>query len=400
MKKYNFDKFIDRHNTSCMKFDGIQDQLPPDVDVMPMWIADMDMPTPDFVLDAVRERLEHPVIGYSFPSKEYKEAIMNWMEKRYNMVVSEDEFCYTPGIVSGIYKVLQCITEKGDGVVICPPVYPPFAQVVRTSERKLLEAQLIEEDSRFYIDFDLLEEKIKEAKALIWCHPHNPGGRVWHEDEMIKVVNMCHKYGVYIISDEIHADHTFPPAKHTPMASVSPEAALWTITFMAPSKAFNMPGIVGSQLIINQPDLREKVFTYLENNGLNMGNACAYPAITAAYTKGEEWLEKVVEYIVGNVNFVEDYLNKHLPEVRMMRPEASFLIFLNFDELGLTDEQLHEFLITKAGLFLNPGTSFGSGGEGWMRLNIGLPREQLKKAMLRLTKAVDLLLEQKREATK
>lgn len=388
MKKYNFDTIVDRRQSNSIKYDAIYNELPKDIEVLPMWIADMDFATPDFVLDGIRKRLEHPVMGYSIPGEDYYEAVTQWMEKRYHIQVNKEEIAYTPGIVSGIYKVVECLTEKGDGIVLLPPVYPPFSSIIENTERTKLEAPLQLHNGRFEIDFKVLEEQLSKAKALIWCHPHNPGGRVWSADEMIKVANLCHKYNVLIISDEIHADLTYPTHRHIPMATVSPEAALHTITFMAPSKAFNMPGIIGSQIYIQEPKLREKIFTYMEACGLGHGNAEGYTAITAAYTQGEEWLKECTEYIMANVAYVKQFLKEELPELEMIEPEASFLIFINFSKLGLQPNELMEFLVKEAGLLLNEGSTFGTGGEGWMRLNIGLPRQRLEAAMQQLKKAI------------
>lgn len=392
MKTYNIDADICRKNSGCTKYDAIAPFIPKGHEVIPLWIADMDFATPPFVLDAIRKRLEHPVLGYSIPTDEYKNAVINWMKNQYNMEVSPEEFCYTPGIVSGIYKLLQFLTDKTDGVLICPPVYPPFSAVIRNTERTLVEAPLKLENNRFEVDFDLLDEKLKSAKVMIWCHPHNPGGRVWSQEECAKVVKLCRKHNVMIICDEIHADLTFTPKKHQPMVLSCPEAAQCVITLQAPSKAFNMPGVVGSQLIVLEPELRQRLFPYLENSGLQIGNSCAFPAIASAYNNGKEWLDDTLRYIQDNIAYVREFLSSQLPMLEMIEPEASFLIFINFKALNLSDEELNRFLLEDAGVMLNPGITFGTGGEGWMRLNIGTTRKRLEQAMEQIKRAVDKLL--------
>lgn len=391
MKREDLNQVIDRKGTGCTKFDGIADVIGDRTDVLPMWIADMDFATPSFVIDAVKKRLEHPVLGYSIPTAEYYAALQQWFVKKYGFEPKKEELCFTPGIVSGIFKILQCLTQEGDGVALCPPVYHPFGQVIRGSRRRMVEAPLILKNNRFEIDFEALENALKEAKILIWCHPHNPGGRVWTREELEAVAKLADKYGVYIISDEIHADLTFKNFKHIPFPSVSPEARKWAISLMAPSKAFNMPGIIASQIYIADEKLRHTIYEYLEYNCLNHANSTTYGAVAAAYNHGEEWLDGVMDYIEDNIAFVRQYLKDHLPQLGMIEPEASFLIFLDCRGLGMDDKALTDFFINKAHLLLNPGTMFGTGGEGFMRLNVGVPRSVLQDAMDRIRKAVNEL---------
>lgn len=391
MTREDLNQKIDRRGTGCTKFDGISAIIGDRTDVLPMWIADMDFATPDFVIDAVRKRLEHPVLGYSIPTDEYYEALQQWFEKKYHFRPQKEELCFTPGIVSGIFKILQCLTQEGDGVVLCPPVYHPFGQVIKGSRRRVVEAPLILQDNRFEIDYAALESALKEAKILIWCHPHNPGGRVWTKDELTAVAKLADKHGVYIISDEIHADLTFGQYQHIPFPVVCPEAKKWAISLMAPSKAFNMPGIIASQIYIANPELRHTIYEYLEYNCLNHANSTTYGAVAAAYLHGEKWLDEVIAYIQENIAFVREYLKEHLPQLSMIEPEASFLIFLNCRGLNMDDKALMDFFINKAHLLLNSGTMFGTGGEGFMRLNVGVPRSVLQEAMDNIRKAVQEL---------
>lgn len=392
MRKTDFDIVIDRRGTGCTKFDAIVSAIGDRPEVLPMWIADMDFATPNFILDAVYRRLEHPVLGYSFPTQEYYDALKRWFVVQYGFEPKTEELSFTPGIVSGIFKILQCLTHEGDGVAICPPVYHPFAQVIKGSRRRVVEAPLLLNGQRYEIDWEALEAALQDAKVLIWCHPHNPGGRVWRQEELAEVARLAAKYGVYIISDEIHADLTFKSYRHIPFPTVSEEARRYSLSLMAPSKAFNMPGIIASQIYIPDETLRKTVFEYLETNCLNHANATTYGAVAAAYNYGKGWLDDALAYIESNIDYVRDYLSRHIPQVTMIEPEASFLIFLDCRGLGFEcEEKLVEFFVEKAHLLLNNGSMFGTGGEGFMRLNVGVPRVVLTDAMERLRRAVEAL---------
>lgn len=355
-----------------------------------MWIADMDFATPQPISDAIRHRLEHPVLGYCVPPKEYYETLQMWFKKQYDLTLDPAEIVYTPGVVAGIYKLIQCWTKEGEGVAICPPVYYPFANVVRGSKRQLNEAPLLIKEERYYIDWERLEAALAVSKILLWCHPHNPGGRVWSLEELQKVATLAKKHNCLIISDEIHADLTFAGDKHTPMPAVSPEAREISMSLMAPSKVFNMPGVIASQLYIPNPQLREVVFPYLEMNGLGHAACYTYDAVIAAYKHCGDWARSCMDYVEENIRFVESYIDQHIPRLKMMRPEASFLIFLDCRELGFkTTEELNTFFIQKAGVVLNDGAMFGTGGEFFMRLNAGCPRTVLEEAMKRIAKALN-----------
>lgn len=391
-KLYDFDQVIDRHNTCCTKYDGYGHFESDYAEILPLWIADMDFATPHFIADAIKKRLEHPVLGYAIPCDRYYEAIQSWFEKRYGFRPEREEIEYTPGVVSGIYKLLECLTEKGDGVLIMPPVYYPFSNVIHGSGRKFLEAPLLLKEGHLEIDWHRLEQGLKEAKVLLISHPHNPGGRVWTREELKRMATMAKENNSLIISDEIHADLTFKGYQHIPFPAVSEQARSIAVTLMAPSKAFNMPGVIGSHFYIPDEQLRARVLPYMVQNGLAHGACYTYDAIAAAYEHGEEWLEACQEYILENVNYVEQYLKEHIPQIKMIRPEASFLIFLDCRELGFeTTEELCDFFIKKAGLFLNDGKMFGTGGEFFMRFNVGSPRSIMEEAMRRLHKAVDSL---------
>lgn len=390
--KYDFNEILDRKHTDCTKYDGYGSFDSDYEEILPLWVADMDFATPPFVLEAIRKRLEHPVLGYTVAPSSYYEAIQGWFERHYGFRPLREELEHTPGVVSGIYKLIECLTEKGDSVLITPPVYYPFSSVINTSGRRLLEAPLLLIDGRQEIDWALLEIKMKEAKISLISHPHNPGGRVWRKEELQRIAQIAKATDTLVISDEIHADLTFKPLRHIPFPSASAEAAEVGITLMAPSKAFNMPGVIGSHFYIKNTKLREKIFHYMRANGLALASCYTFDAIAAAYQEGDEWSEQCLEYVQGNIDYVRQYLHEHIPSIKMIDPEASFLIFLDCRALSFeSTEKLNDFFIRKAGLFLNNGKMFGTGGDYFMRLNVGSPRTVIEEALRRLEKAVNNL---------
>lgn len=392
MKQYDFDTIIDRRGSDCTKYDGIGAQKSDYEEILPLWIADMDFTTPAPIGEAIKRRLEHPVLGYTVAPQKYYIALQKWFEQRYGFTPKLEELNYTPGVVSGIYKVIQCLTEVGDGIVIMPPVYYPFFNVTLGSGRKLIEAPLIMDNHEMQIDWKRLDEALSGARALIISHPHNPGGRVWRLEELQRVAELAKKHNAYIISDEIHADLTFPEHQHRPFPSVSEAAQERTVTLMAPSKAFNMPGVIGSHFYIVDKELRDRIFGYMFQNGLGHAACYTFEAITAAYEECGDWLNDCTDYIKGNIKFVQEYLEQRIPKIQMITPEASFLIFLDCEGLGLKDpDELNQFFIEKAGLYLDRGTTFGTGGEWYMRLNVGESRAVIEEAMKRLEKAVNQL---------
>ena len=357
-------------------------------DLIPMWVADMDFRTPSFIVEAIKKRMEHEIFGYTKPSDEYFNSIIRWVDKRYGMKVCKEEIQYIAGIVPGIHHAVCALSEKGDKIMIQPPVYHPFKQVIEGTGRSVVQSPLILRDGRYYMDFDSMRKQIQGCKLYILCNPHNPGGVVWSREELKTVADICKESGVMVISDEIHADMTFLPHKHLPFAMVNDWTHENTVTFMAPSKVFNMPGIIASHAIVFNNDLRERFYSYLEQNDLIMGNAFAYPAVEAAYTQGEDWLKQMLDYVYENIRLVDTSLKQKMPKIKAILPEASFLIFLDCRELGYeTQEQLVDFFVNKARLGLNDGAMFGKEGTGFMRLNVATPRSIVAEAMKRLEDA-------------
>lgn len=349
----------------------------------------MDFATPDFIIDALKKRCEHPIFGYTFDDDEYYASILTWLHYKYNWKAEREWITYIPGIVKGIGLAVQCFTQPGDKVIIQPPVYHPFRLVPTRMGREVVYNPLKLEDGVYKMDFEQLESLIdKDCKMLILSNPHNPGGIVWEKEALVKLAQICSAHGILVISDEIHAEMTYPQFRHHPFATVSPEAAACSVTFMAPSKTFNIAGIVSSYAIVPDAELREKFYSFLEAGELNAGTIFAFAATKAAYTYGAEWLQQMRSYVIENVNFVDEYLKKNIPQIKAYRPQASFLIWLDCRELGLSQPDLVHLFEDKAGLALNDGTMFGKEGEGFMRLNVGCPRSILSKALESLKKAI------------
>lgn len=389
MKHYNFDEVINRKGTSCVKYDGLKDAYQGKENLIPLWVADMDFATPDFIIDALKKRCEHPIFGYTFDDDEYYASILAWLNYKYNWKAEREWITYIPGIVKGIGLAVQCFTQPGDKVIIQPPVYHPFRLVPTRMGREVVYNPLKLEDGVYKMDFEQLESLIdKDCKMLILSNPHNPGGIVWEKETLVKLAQICSAHGILVISDEIHAEMTYPQFRHHPFATVSPEAAACSVTFMAPSKTFNIAGIVSSYAIVPDAQLREKFYSFLEAGELNAGTIFAFTATKAAYTYGAEWLQQMRSYVIENVNFVDEYLKKNIPQIKAYRPQASFLIWLDCRELGLSQPDLVHLFEDKAGLALNDGTMFGKEGEGFMRLNVGCPRSILSKALESLKKAI------------
>ena len=388
--KYNFDEIIDRRNTSCVKFDAVAERLGRN-DFIPLWVADMDFLSPPCVIEALKKRVEHGIFGYTFPSPGYYRSIIDWLQKRHHLTVKKEYVTFVPGVVKGIAFAIDEFTQKGDNVIIQPPVYHPFRIVTEGLERQVINNPLVLEKGRYRMDVDGLKKAVAEndCRVLILCNPHNPGGRIWSPEELAVIAEICYDKGILVISDEIHADLALPGYRHTPFVSVSEKAAQNSITFMAPSKTFNIAGIVSSFALIPNIDIRKRYVGYLEKRELNQGDLFAYTAAQAAYEGGEEWLDELLKYIKGNIDFVSDFLAKYIPQIKPMVPEASFLVWLDCRGLGLSQKELVSLFRDKAHLVLNDGTMFGKEGEGFMRMNVGSPRAIIEKALINLKNAVN-----------
>jgi cystathionine beta-lyase len=388
--KYDFDEIIDRRNTGAIKLERCKTLFGTE-DVLPLWVADMDFRTPDFILDAIRQRLDHPILGYTMAPKEFYALTVKWISDHHNWDVKRDWVGFLPGIVPGLAFAVQSLTNVGDEIVVQSPVYYPFFHVIENNHRVLVNNQLREVDGKFVMDLDDLEQKFtSKTKLFILCNPHNPGGRVWTKEELQQCAAICEKHGVTIISDEVHADMILPGnTPHTPFATVSEWAEQNTVTFMAPTKVFNMPGLISSAYIIPNAELRHKFAGYLEASEMNAGNIFAYIGAVAAYEHGEAWRLQMLDYVQANIDYVADFLKANVPQVVPMIPEASFLVWLDCKDLGMDTDELHKFFSLEAGLGLNKGTIFGPGGECHLRLNVACSRKVLEQAMKQLQSAVN-----------
>ena len=384
--QYHFDEIIDRKNTSAIKLEGLK-EFWGRTDLLPLWVADMDFATAPFVTEAIRKRCDNPVLGYTTKPDSYYQAIMSWVKNRYGLEVEKEMINFVPGIVPGIGMALNAFTEKGDKVLIQPPVYGPFSWLNTRNERTLITNPLKWVDGMYRMDMEAFREQIKGCKVFILCNPHNPGGVVWTEEELQEVAEICYEEGVLVFSDEIHADLTLPPCKHRPFAMVSEKARMNSVTFMSPSKAFNMPGLTASHALIFNSKLRRKFRKYVEACELDMGHVFAFLAVEAAYSHGTEWLDQCLAYIQGNIDYVDAFTKQHTPKIKVIRPQASYLIWLDCRDMGLSQEALNDFFVDKAHLALNDGISFGKEGEGFMRLNVASPRSVLEQAMNQLAEA-------------
>jgi cystathionine beta-lyase len=388
MKIYDFDEIINRKGANCIKYDLLKERFG-DEDLLPLWVADMDFRTPDFIIDALMKRCEHPVFGYTYPSEDYYRSIIVWNRELHGWDIKREWLSFIPGIVRGIAFVIEKFTQEGDKIIIQPPVYHPFRLVPMHMRREVVHNPLRLVNGVYEMDFDHLESVVdKKCKILILSNPHNPAGIVWSKDSLQKLASICVANGIIVISDEIHSEMIYPSFKHYPFSTVSDEAASCSITFAAPSKTFNIAGIVASYAIVPEKQLREEFYSYLEAGEFNEGSLFSYIATTAAYTYGAEWRRQMLDYVIKNVTFTDEYLKKQIPQIRTYMPQASFLVWLDCRELGLNHEELIELFKRRARLALNDGAIFGAEGNGYMRINVGCPHSILETALDRLKKAI------------
>ena len=381
--KTNFDIIIPRENTNCVKYD-LREMFFKNPDVVPMWVADMDFKTPDFIINAIKERLNHEILGYTFRSDSYYQSIINWMQSRHEWSIKKEWISFSPGVVPALNLAVMAYTNEGDEIVVQPPVYFPFFSAVEAHERKLIYNELSYVNGKYEIDFNDLEEKLKTAKVFIFCNPHNPVCRVWSKQELQRVGELCLKYDVLIFSDEIHSDLIMPGFKHIPMASLSQEISNKTITFMAPSKTFNLAGLSTSFLIIENAELKKIYEKILEDVHVGSGNLFGNIALETAYIHGAEWVDELNKYLYDNYLFVKSFLEAELPQIKVVEAEATYLLWMDFSLIGKEENELKDLLINKANLGFNHGSMFGPGGNGFFRINIACPRSVIKKALNQL----------------
>lgn len=387
---FDFDTVMERHGTDAVKIEALGEHFGRK-DLIPLWVADMDFKTPEAVHTALSNCLDSGIYGYSSAPESYYASILKWEKEINGLHLRRKEICYIPGIVRGISFAIQCFTSPGDPIIIQPPVYMPFERLVRENGRKLLENLLVYGDDGYSMDFDHFEELCRTGKPVMFilCNPHNPSGMAWDQESLRTIAEICRKYGVLVVSDEIHGDMPLFGNRFHSFSSVSDSAAEVSITFKAPSKTFNIAGFMSSYAIVKNDSVRERFFKYLSVNEFNAPPLVAAVATREAYENARDWRDEMLKYVEGNIRFVSEYLERNIPRIRPVIPQASFLIWLDCRGLNLTHDDLIDLFINKARLALNDGADFGTGGEGFMRLNVGCPRSILETALNQLKIALE-----------
>ena len=384
----NFDEIIDRRNTSCLKHDFAVERGYP-ADILPFWVADMDFRAPAPVIDALKARAEHGIFGYTQVKDDYFAVLQNWFRTRHDWTVERRDLILTPGVVFAIATAIRAFTKKGDAVLIQQPVYYPFANMIRQNERVIVDNPLRLIEGRYEIDFADFEQKIIEhrVKLFILCSPHNPVGRVWTRAELEQLAAVCLRHNVIVVADEIHEEFVRPGFRHIPFASLSEEAAAITVTCTSPSKTFNLAGLQISNIFIRNAQLRRRFKEELGRTGYDEPNTLGLTGAKAAYEHGAEWLTQLLAYIEENYARTKSFLAAHLPKVKIIEPEGTYLLWLDFSAYGLTDEALNEKIIRDAHLWLDDGPIFGAGGSGFQRINIACPWATLETGLQNLAEA-------------
>jgi len=394
-KKYNFNEIIDRKGTDALKTDALIERYGRE-DLISLWVADMDFKTGDFITDAIIKRCKNGILGYSVASESYYNSIIRWVKDQYNWTIQKEWINYLPGIVKGIAFCIQCFTKPHEKIIIQPPVYHPFRLISSLHYRKVVSNPLIEENGKYRMDLDGLRKVIdKDCKILILSNPHNPVGVSWDRETLEELADICYKKYLLVISDEILSDLSLFGNKHIPFSTVSPKAAINSITLMSPGKTFNISGVATAHAIVQDLEIRKSFFEYLRMSELDKGSIFAYTATQAAYDKGLNWMLQMRKYLESNILFVDKYLKDNIPKIKAIIPDASFLMWLDCRELKLRQYELVFLFVNWAHLALNNGVMFGDGGEGFMRINIGTPKAVLEQALHQLKEAVDIYYHKK-----
>ena len=389
--KFNFDKIIDRTNNFSAKWSEMNKNFGTN-NLLPMWVADMDFLTAPCVMEALKDRLEQGIFGYTTRPSSYNESIVNWLDNRFSWKINQEWLMFSPAVITSISLLIQNLTQKNDKIMIQEPVYSPFHSIVESNERSLVISPLVKlDDGSYVMDYEDIEAKIKDVKVFILCNPHNPVGRVWTREELTRLGEICLKHNVLVISDEIHSDIILKNHKHTPFASISKEFSENTITCMAPTKTFNLAGLQSSFLVISNPyyyEVMDKAFSILD---IKRNNAFSLVATEAAYNYGEDWLYELIKYIEDNVDFAIDYIKNHIPQLKVKKPEGTYLLWVDFSNLNVDKEDLKNALINKGRIALSDGSSFGIGGDGYYRINLACPRSMVLEGLKRIEFAINSL---------
>jgi hypothetical protein len=387
---YDFDKVIDRHGTNCLKFDFAKERGK-NGDELSLWVADMDFQVAKPITDALQVQVNHGIYGYTEVKSDYFEIVKNWFKDNFDWEIKKGSLVKTPGVVYAIAMAVKAFTKEGEAVIIQQPVYYPFSEMIIANNRKLVNSPLVLKNGRYEIDFEDFEKKIVEnnVKLFILCSPHNPVGRVWSVEELKRIGDICIKHDVVIFSDEIHADFVYEPNKHHVFASLGESYAANSVIATAPSKSFNIAGLQVSNIFIENKKLRDAFRNEIVKSGYSQLNTMGLAAARAAYESGKEWLDEVRAYIRDNLIFFRDYLKENIGELSLIEPEGTYLVWVDFRKLGLSEKQREDLIVNKAKLWIDSGAMFGVDGEGFERFNIACPRSYLKKALDSLKKAVE-----------
>ncbi|MDF1881707.1 PatB family C-S lyase [Sulfurimonas sp. MAG313] len=382
--RLDFNEAPSREDTNAEKY-ALRKKLFGSDDVLPMWVADMDIQTPSFVMDAISNRVNHPILGYEEIPDSFFESQIQWIKERHGYELQKEWMFYSPSVVASINLCIQAFTDVGDSVITQSPVYFPFYSSITNNDRHLIKNKLIENDGHYSMDFDALQEQIDDkTKLLLLCSPHNPVGRVWKKEELQRLGEICEKYDILILADEIHSDLIFKGSKHIPMASISKALEARTITCYGPGKTFNMAGLAVSTISIADEALRTKFTKVYKATHFAEGTVFGHVGFIAAYTKGATWLENLLIHLQGNIDYLDICLKEYMPSITMNKPEGTYLVWLDCRGLGLSYQGLKDFFFKEAKLGLSTGVSFGREGEGFMRINLGVPRSTVEEAVSRL----------------
>ena len=389
MGKYDFDRFIDRRNTDCIKWDFGMQRKGRD-DLLPLWVADMDFRLPEEVIKDITDRVQHGVFGYTDPGDKYRNIVKEWYERRHGFTFDGEDITVTPGVVYAIAIAIRSFTEPGDAVIIQQPVYYPFSETIVLNKRKVVNNQLIYKDGHYEIDFEDFEKKIidNNVKMFLLCSPHNPVGRVWTEAELTRLAEICDRHRVYVFADEIHSDFVYPGFKHTSFMSLAPELRKRLVLGTSPSKTFNLAGLQVANIIIPDKEMHRSFDRENEAAGYSQPNVLGMVACMSVYTKGEQWLDELLEYLKGNLDYVRKFVAENLPGVKLIEPEGTYLIWLDFSKVVDNHKELEDIIVNKAKLWLDPGIIFGRETNLFERINIACPRSVLEQAMEQLKEAL------------
>ena len=387
-RQYDFDRVVARGGTASYKWDQ-SEKLFGRADILPLWVADMDFEPPREVVEAITKRAQEGIYGYTIRTDEYYEAVAGWLSRRHSWTVKHEWISSSPGIVPALSIIVQTFTEPGDGVILQSPVYYPFYDVIRMNGRTVVDNALVERDGRFTMDFELLERQAAEgAKLLLLCSPHNPGGRVWTREELERLGDICLRYGVLVVADEIHHDLVFGGHRHTPFASVSDAFAQASMTCIAPSKTFNLAGLQAASVIIPNEAHRLKYNRALKTLSLHMESFFGLTAVVSSYTHGDEWLDQLLVYLEGNLRTLLDYVERHIPQVKPIRPEGTYMVWMDCRAVSEDPRELKRLMFERAGVAFSEGSVFGRQGAGYLRVNLACPRSILVEALERFAEAV------------